>query len=152
MGFARHFGDLRAFLPEGGRRDEGLSEVPADTAGPLGVERMFCVDEGGDTTFFLCAGDGVQGKCGFAAGFRAEEFDDATTRKTATAECQIKGEGAGGNAREATDVFGGVQLHDGAFAEHFFDLADGVFEQHLVFVLGLGRCFFGRLGNHEKGS
>ena len=142
VGFDEHFGDLEPFFAVGGLADEQFVEVDTEPAGPLGVECMFGVDEGGDPAFFLSAGDGVQGERCFAAGFRAEKLKDAAARKTATAKGEVQRQGTGGNAGEATDVFGGVQFHDRTLAEHFFNLADCVFEQSLVFVLRFGRSFF----------
>jgi hypothetical protein len=77
---------LESFFAVGGLADEEFVEVDAESSRPLGVECMLGVNEGGDATFFLSAGDGVEGERCFAAGFGAEEFEDTTAGEAAATE------------------------------------------------------------------
>jgi hypothetical protein len=65
--------------------DEQRLKVDAQLLGPAGVEGMLGVDERGDAARLLGLGDDVQRAGRLAAGFRAEDLDDAALGDRASA-------------------------------------------------------------------
>ena len=72
---------------------------------------------------FLRAGDDVQSERGFAARFRAEDFDDAAAGNARAAQGDIQAHAAGVDSFDRLII--AVKLHQRAFAELLFDLLNG---------------------------
>src|SRR6185437_472327 len=74
-----------------GLRDEEIVDVDAEFSGVGRIERVFSVNECSRAADLLGFGDYVQSESGLAAGFRAVNFDDASTRQAANAESRVNG-------------------------------------------------------------
>ena len=72
----------------------------------------------------LRLGDTFQRKRGLARRFRPVDFDHASARQSADAERHVEAERAGRHDRDISGNRLLAELHDRAFAELFFDLAE----------------------------
>jgi hypothetical protein len=99
-------------------------EVDTDGLGVGRVEGVLGVHEGGEAAGFLGFGDDMQGESGLAAGFGAEDLDDASPWDAADAGCQVEGQSAGG---DRGDLPWGLvaHAHDGALSKLPLYLRDG---------------------------
>ena len=97
-------------------RDEEVVDVDAQFLGVEAVEGVFCVDECGDASGFLCLGDGMDGESGLTGGFGAVDLDDAAFGVSSDAECHVEGYGSRRDDRDIVH-FGAVHAHDRAFSE-----------------------------------
>ena len=88
---------------------------------PRRVQRMLGVDERGHAPVPLGLRDRVQRDRRLAARLRAEHLDDPAARQPLAPQCQVKGEGAGG---DPLDLHVGTlaQPHDRTGTERFLDL------------------------------
>ena len=93
-----HLGDLHGLFAVARLADEQHFEVDAELLGPAGVEGMLGIDERGDAAGLLGLGDDVQGERRLAAGFGAEDFDDAAAGNALAAQGDVERQAAGGNA------------------------------------------------------
>ena len=126
-------GDFERLLGVVGLRDQQIVDIHAELAGVDGIERVLHVDEGSHAAGLLRFGHHLQRNRGFTGRFRAENFDDAAARKSSHAERVVERNGARRNRRHLHDGFLRSQPHDGAFAELFFDLAEGESEGACAF-------------------
>jgi hypothetical protein len=84
------FADFQRLLAAVRLRDQEIFDIDPELARIIRIQRVFGVDESGGAAEFLGFGDGVQRKRGLAAGFRAEDFDNAAARKSADSESRIE--------------------------------------------------------------
>ena len=107
-------------------RDDEIVKVHADLLRVAGIERMFRIDERGDTAVLLRVRHHVQGQRRLAARLLTVAFHDTSAREPAHAEREIERQRARG---DHWDVRMGMvsELHDGKLAELLPDLRqDGV--------------------------
>ena len=83
---------------------------------------MFSIDECTSAAYFLHFGNDLQGKRGFAGGFRAVYFNDATTRQPAHAQRDIKPQRTSGNDLDVVFDLVIAIAHDRPFTELLFNL------------------------------
>ncbi len=126
-GADQHVGDLERLLAGVGLRHEQLIDVDAELAGVLGVECVLGVDERGDTALLLHIGDRVERERRLSGGLRAVDLDDAATRESADAECDVEGDRTGGDHLDRCAIVA-AQPHDRALSELPVDLGESRFE------------------------
>jgi hypothetical protein len=78
-------------------------------------------------------GDHVQRERRLTARLRTVDFDDASARQPADAECEVEGDRSGRDDVERHPVGELAHLHDGALAELALDLRERVGEGDLLF-------------------
>ena len=125
--FHQHLGDLHCLFAARGWLTNSSFDIHTDSFGPRRVQGVFGVDKRGHAADFLGVGDGVQSERGFAARFRAIDFDDAAAGDTLAAEGDVQPDGARGDAADLGNR-GRAQGHNGPFAEFFLDLGQRVFQ------------------------
>ena len=81
---------------------------------------------------FLGFGDDVQGKRGFARGFRPENLDDPAARQSTDAKRDIEAQRSCGNRFNLHRMLVLTEPHDGAFAEIPLNLTQRRFEGFLL--------------------
>src|SRR5699024_223227 len=59
----------------------------------LGVKCVFCIDESGNTAFFLCCSDCMKGHRRLTGGFRTIDFDDSAFWISTDSKCVVQGDG-----------------------------------------------------------
>ena len=116
--------DVHGLFAAAGLADQQRFQLDAQLLGPAGVQGVLGVDEGGDAAAALRLGDDVQGQRRLAAGFGAEDLDDAAAGDALAAQGHVQRQAAGGDAVDAADT-AGPQGHDRPFAELLLDLGDG---------------------------
>src|SRR5690606_6521046 len=117
----QHVGDLQSLLPGVGLGDQQLVDVYPDRPGIGRVEGVLGVDEGRDAPVALGLGHDVEGEAGLTGGLRAVDLDDAAAGDTSHSQCQVEGQGSGGD--DVHFAVGGIaHLHHGAFAVLALDL------------------------------
>ena len=116
-------GDFKRLFAIVGLGDEQRVDVHAQVDGVGAVEGVLGVDDRGDAALLLGLGDGVDGQRGLAAGLRAVDLDDPSSRIAADTQGVIQGDGAG---RNDGNFLGRLvsHLHNGAFAVVLLDLGD----------------------------
>ena len=124
-GAHQRIGDFERLFTGVGLGDQQFVDVDAELAGVAGIESVFRVHEGAGAAGLLGLGDGMEGQRGLARAFRTVDFDDAATRQSADAECDIEAERAGRDNVRIRRGFARAELHDGALAERAFDLTEG---------------------------
>jgi hypothetical protein len=90
IGADQQLANLQGLFAGVGLGDEQVVETDAEALGPGGIEGVFGVDEGGHAAEFLCAGDDVEGECGFAGRFRPENLQHPAARNSKSAQGDIK--------------------------------------------------------------
>src|SRR5262249_22030813 len=91
------------------------------------IQRVFHVDERGDSSALLGLCNNLQRDCRFTGGFRSENFVDPAAWEPAYPECRIERDGTGGDRSDGDDRVLRSQAQDRTLAELFFDLAKGGF-------------------------
>ncbi len=104
VGLDEHFGDVHGLFAAARLADQQGFEVDAELLGPTGVEGVLGVDERRDAAGLLGLGHDVQGERGLAAGFGAEDLDDAAAGHALAAQGDVEREAAGGDALDAGDA------------------------------------------------
>jgi hypothetical protein len=69
--------------------DQQFVDVDAKAFGVFGIERVFGVDEGGNTALGLRVGDGVERQGCFTRRFRSINFGDATAGQAPHSERNV---------------------------------------------------------------
>ena len=90
VGFDEHFGDTHGLFAAGRLADQKGFEVDAQALRPARIERVFGVDEGGDSAGFLGLGDDMKRQGCLAARLGSEDFDDSSFRDSAPAQSDIE--------------------------------------------------------------
>ena len=113
----------------------------------MAADRMFGVDKGGYSAFFLSLGDGMEGKSSLTRRFGAENLDYTPFWETSHTKGVVQTDGAG---RNHVDFLHSLvaKLHDGAAAIVFLNVAESLLQSlrfsfaGIVFGEGLGYNFF----------
>ena len=88
----QHLGDFQRLLAGIRLRDQQVLNVHTTGTGPHRVERVLCINKGGNPTGLLRRGDGVQCQCRLPAALRAVNLDHSTARQTANPQSNVEGD------------------------------------------------------------
>ena len=151
-GAYEHVGDLQRLLASVRLGDQQRVGVNAELLGVLGVERVLCVDEGGDPAGLLRISYGMQRYGGFPAALRSVYLDHPAARETADSERHIQRDRS---CRDYLNRRAGIvaEPHDRAAAELPLDLGERGLQGLLpVAALGAARLVVRCHLNSRPGS
>ena len=126
-GTAAHQGvtDFQGLFPSIRLGNQQVVDVHSQVPGIFRIQGVFRIDESRIAAPFLGFGDHVQGHGGLPGRFRSVDLNDPAPGNPPDPQCNIQGQGPGGNGFNIHFGAGGSQLHDGSLAEILFDLFQG---------------------------